>query len=78
MLMAVLRIAPTPRIRMLLKWCLALFVTICVILCAQFVWVCEGQDHSWKYEIVPSCVLGMQIAITELVSKLTICFKHVL
>ncbi|KAF9515845.1 hypothetical protein BS47DRAFT_1341451 [Hydnum rufescens UP504] len=70
MLLAILRIAPTPRIRMLLKWCIVLFVIICTVLCAQFVWVCESQDHAWKDEPVPSCNLGMQIALTELVTDI--------
>ena len=74
MLLASLRLAPTPRIRTLIKCCIALFVVICVVLCAQFVWVCEGQDHAWKNEPIPLCDLGLQIAVTELVSELVVYF----
>jgi len=70
MLLAIYRLAPTPRIRMLIKWCIALFILICVTLCAQFVWVCEGQNHAWKSEPIPLCNLGLQIAVSELVTDI--------
>jgi hypothetical protein len=77
MLLAILRLAPTPRIKTLVKWCIVLFVAICVVLCAQFVWVCEGHDHAWKNDPIPCCDLGLQIAVTELVSKLVSSFNSV-
>ncbi|KAF8305658.1 hypothetical protein DL93DRAFT_2066043, partial [Clavulina sp. PMI_390] len=71
-LMGILRIAPNPQTRMALKAMAVLFVTIMSVLMAQKLWVCEGssQARQWKSEPDPSCHLGMQVALTELITDI--------
>jgi hypothetical protein len=70
-LVGILRIAPNPKIRNILKGAAGFFVAIMCILLAQKLWVCEGNSEmakTWKKARDPSCHLGLQVALTELVS----------
>ncbi|KIY66436.1 hypothetical protein CYLTODRAFT_455350 [Cylindrobasidium torrendii FP15055 ss-10] len=45
----------------------ALFVIALLILVAQVFWVCEPQNrhNHWKSDLLPQCVLGRSVAITQ-------------
>ncbi|KAF9516271.1 hypothetical protein BS47DRAFT_1277728, partial [Hydnum rufescens UP504] len=47
----------------------AFFIVIMCVLLAQKVWVCEGNT-AWKLEPSPTCHLGLQVAVTELVTDI--------
>lgn len=67
-LFGIMRIAPTPPSRKAIRYIAAFFLVILSVLLAQKIWVCDGGDKSWKKEPSPSCHLGLQVAVTELVS----------
>ena len=65
----IIRIAPNKRTKQYLYGVVAFFGVIASVLVAQKVWVCDGSaGQSWKSQPVPSCPLGLQVSITELVS----------
>jgi hypothetical protein len=67
-----MRIAPSPSARRAIRYVAVFFVVILSVLLAQKIWVCDGGDKSWKKEPSPSCHLGLQVAVTELVSTLAL------
>ena len=68
-LFGIIRIAPNPHTKRNLRFVAAGFALIALVLIAQKVWVCDGSDRSWKVAVPPSCHLGLQVSVTELVSK---------
>jgi len=68
-LFGIMRIAPNPATRNFIRWIAGFFVVILCVLMAQKIWVCEGNT-AWKLEPSPACHLGLQVAVTELVTDI--------
>jgi len=66
-LFSVIRITPTPGMRVILFYIAGFFILIWAILVVQPFWICE-QEPGWKDSPNPQCVLGLQSSVTQIIT----------
>ena len=44
-----------------------LFALAWIVMFAQVFWVCEGRDQSWKDQPTPQCMLGLDVAVAQVI-----------
>jgi len=66
-LWSVIRITPTPRMKVALYYTSGLFLLVWLVLTVQPFWICE-QEPGWKESPNPQCVLGLQSSVTQIIT----------